>query len=73
MIVDLELIMTKMCLYQPRPMSGFVSSETAMSHAIAKFFGESTYSRFAEVCRQRAATAAVVLSILFLAVIVMTL
>jgi hypothetical protein len=54
-------------------MSGFVSSETAMSHAIAKFFGESTYSRFAEVCRQRAAMAAVALSILFLAVLVITL
>jgi hypothetical protein len=54
-------------------MSGFVSSETAMSHAIAKFFGESRSSRFAEVCRQRAAMAAVALSILFLAVLVITL
>ncbi|MFN3721268.1 MAG: hypothetical protein ACK4UW_20425 [Rhizobium rhizophilum] len=44
-----------------------------MSHAIAKLFGEPRSSRFAEVCGQRMAMAAVAFSILFLAVLVVTL
>jgi len=54
-------------------MNGLVSSETAMSDAIAKIFGESRSSHALDTCRQRVAMAAVAISILFLAALVVAL
>jgi len=44
-----------------------------MSHAIAKLFGESRSWRSAEIFRQRIATAAAIVSICFIAVLIVTL
>ncbi len=65
--------MTKMCHYQPGPMGGSISLETAMSHAIVKLFGEPKSWRSVEACRQRMAMATATLSIAFLAVLIVTL
>ncbi|WP_267499075.1 MULTISPECIES: hypothetical protein [Rhizobiaceae] len=44
-----------------------------MSDAIAKIFGESKSTHSLDICRQRVAMAAVAISILFLAALVVTL